>query len=59
MFVLCENCRQHYDENAQSKKCSGVGMPGHAHVNFKSVELHILDTRDARIGAALAGKGRA
>jgi hypothetical protein len=65
MFVLCDNCNNHYDDTAQSKKCVGPGrkagsMDGrdtsHIQVTSRPIDDHLAAIR-SRSGGRVAGKG--
>jgi hypothetical protein len=49
MFVLCDRCHQHYEDQSQSKKCSGPGKvsqdvsiyTSHKYIAPQPIETHI------------------
>lgn len=69
MFVLCDNCKNHYDDSFQSKKCRGIGagvsgMTSNSHevLRSKPVDEHVVLTQHTRAAAtadALRGSARA
>lgn len=73
MFVLCDNCHNHYDDDNQSSECAGIGVTvarptgsGSAHAFTKhetAGDAHATYTRAARAlhahHAAMKGPERA
>lgn len=64
MFVLCDNCSQHYDDEAQSEECAGIGRKASdgnlysAHIWLKmstAIESHKFYTGQARLDRNMAG----
>lgn len=41
MLTLCDNCKQHYDDRAQSKKCNGFS--GHELVGMSAIAEHRMN----------------
>lgn len=62
MFVLCDNCHNHYDDENQSAECAGIGVTvshptaaGSAHAVIHPMtagDAHVAYTRGARMDRA-------
>lgn len=57
MYVLCNECKNHYDDSYQSEECAGIGRiasrvttPGSAHavVGVQPVAEHVSAVRQTR-----------
>lgn len=53
MFVLCDECKNHYDDSYQRAECKGVGRSAggstsHPHWRTPPVEEHVGNVRSAR-----------
>lgn len=59
MFVLCDNCKNHYEDTNQSPECAGIGVkvsspttPGSAHPFYRqytAAEENVHNVRGAPI----------
>lgn len=45
MFVLCPECKNHYEDSSQSAECEGVGRPGHRWQQLSALGIHLIATR--------------
>jgi len=69
VFVLCPECKNHYDDSFQSEECKGInaGVPGmtsnsHDIIAPKPVDQHVANaqaTRSLATDRALRGSARA
>lgn len=50
MLILCPNCKQHYDERAQSKKCDG--FRGHQHTGTTAIAEHRYNVTESKAARA-------
>lgn len=67
MLVLCEECRNHYDDECQASECAGVGRTegfrdgiasSHAVLRDETaIEAHASNTRAARTSGPLGPRG--
>lgn len=52
MFILCDKCKNHYDDSHQSEECNGVGKYGHDSIASRPIDDHIGYTIAARRDAS-------